>query len=154
MHHPDIRFPLKPSPDSLTECDDWCPKKDGGGPFRLSDRLKHTRLWKEDERVSPYPSQGNIQVVTKTSFAQYLVKYATKVKPTRNVSNLLDDVRASQLPREGPEQSGLQSVNPRARKIAISKATYILFGQSLCLRSRVYMYVYTPLSHLRLVVVT
>ena len=54
--------------------------------------------------------------------------------PTGKVSNPLDDVKASQLLREGLEQNGLQSVSHRqlpyiwARKIALSEATLILSG--------------------------
>ena len=134
---------------------------------RLADRHEYTRTCTEDNKISPYhpmtfaayPTHENLQAVTKTSFAAYLVKYVAKVEPTGKVSNPLDNVHDSQLPRDGPAQSGLQSVNQRqlpniwGRKIAMSEATLILSGQLLCLKSRVCMYVDTRLPHLRRVVV-
>ncbi|CAB1102611.1 unnamed protein product [Ectocarpus sp. CCAP 1310/34] len=133
---------------------------------RLDDRHEYTRTCKEDYRISPYhpitfaayPTHENIQAVTKTSFAAYL-KYVAKVEPAGKVSNPLDTVEESQLPRAGPAQSGLQSVNQKqlpyiwGRKMAMSEATLILSGQSLCLKSRTYMFVDTRLPHLRRVVV-
>lgn len=134
---------------------------------RLDDRHEYTRTCKEDCRISPYnpitfaaySTHENIQAVTKTSFAAYLVKYIAKVEPAGKVYNPLDTVEESQLPRAGPAQSGLQSVNHKqlpyiwGRKMAMSEATLILSGQALCLKSRVYMYIDTRLPHLRRVVV-
>ena len=171
-HHPHMRcakgypFPQKVTRDSTHECDEWCPKRDGG-MCRLSDRHEYSRPCREDGRISPhhpmtfgaYPTHENIQVVTKASFAAYLVKYVAKVEPAGKVSNPLDTVEKSQLPRDGPEQSGLQSVNQKqlpyiwARKIAMSEATLILSGQPLCLKSRDHMWLDTRLPHLRRVVV-
>ena len=159
-------FPQKVTRDSTHECDEWCPKKDGG-ICRLSDRHEYSRPCREDGRISlyhpitfsAYPTHENFQVVTKASFAAYLVKYVAKVEPAGKVSNPLDTVEKSQLPRDGPEQSGLQSVNQKqlpyiwARKIAMSEATLILSGQPLCLKSRDYMWLDTRLPHLRRVVV-
>ena len=122
---------------------------------------------KEDERVSPYhpitlvayPTHENVQVVTAESFAAYLVKYAAKVEPTGKVGNPLDDLQASQLPRAGPAQSGLQSVSQKqlpyvhGRKIAMSEAVVILAGQSMCLKSRIYKHVDSALPHTRRMVV-
>jgi hypothetical protein len=76
---------------------------------------------KEDERVSPYhpitlvvhPTHENVQVVKAESFAAHLVKYAAKVEPRGKVDNPLDDLPASQLPRAGPAQPGLQSVSQK-----------------------------------------
>lgn len=171
-HHPDMRcakgypFPQKTDRDSGHKCDEWCPRRDGGGRCRLRDRHEYTRLRWEDARVSPYhpitfaayPSHENIQVVTQSSFAAYLVKYAAKVEPCGKVTNPLDYVEQSQLPRDGPAQGGLQSVHQRqlpyiwGRKIAMSEATLILSAQPLCLKSRVYIYMDTRLPYLRRVV--
>ena len=68
-------------------------------------------------------------------------------------------MRKSQLPRDGPEQSGLQSINQNkipyiwARKIVMSEATLILSGQPLCFKSRDCMWLDTRLLHLPRVVV-
>ena len=173
-HHPEMRcakgypFPQKTTRDSTHECDKWCPKKTAGLRCRLADRQEYTRLRREDDRVSPYhpftfaayPSHENVQEVTKESFAAYLVKYAAKVEPTGKVSNPLDSVKESQLPRDGPRQGGLQSVHHRqlpyilGRKIAMSEAALILSGQPLCLKSRVYMFLDTRLPHLRRVILS
>lgn len=167
-YHPDRRCAKGyPFPDSSHECDDWCPRKDGVDRCRLGDRHECTRLRHEDARDSPfhpiafaaYPTHDNDQVVTKTSFVAYLVKYTAKFEPQGKVSNPLDAVDASQLPRAGREQDGLQSVNQKqlpyiwGRGIALSEATLILAGQSMCLKSRVYKVLDTKLSHLRRVVV-
>ena len=106
-----------------------------------------------------YPTHENIQVVTKASFATYLVKYAAKVESAGKVSNPLDTMEKSQLPRDGAGQRGLQSVNQKqlpyiwARKIAMSEATLILSGQPLCLKSRDYIWLDTRLPPLRRAVV-
>lgn len=160
-------FPQKLSPDGTHECGVWCPRKDGVGRCRLADRHEYTRLRTEDYRVSPYhpitllayPTHENIQVVTAESFAAYLVKYAAKVEPMGKVRNPLDDLPASQLPRAGPPQSGLQSVSDKqlpyiqGRNIAMSEAVIILAGQSMCLKSRIYKYVDTVIPHNRRMVV-
>ena len=133
----------------------------------LTDRHEYSRPCREDGRISPYdpmtfrayPTHGNIQVVTKASFAAYLVKYVAKVEPAGKVSNPLHTVEKSQLPRDGPEQSGSHSVNQKqlpyiwARKIVMSEATLILSEQPLCFKSRDYMWLDTRLPHLRRVVV-
>lgn len=167
-HHPDMRcakgypFPQKLSPDSTHECDHWCPRKDGVGRCRLADRHEYTRLKTEDSRVSPYhpitllayPSYENIQVVTAESFAAYLVKYAAKVEPMGKICSPLDDLPASQLPRAGPRQSGLQSVSQKqlpyihGRNVAMSEAVIILAGQSMCLKSRVYKHLDTAIPQI------
>ena len=160
-------FPQKATRDSPHECDEWCPQKDGSGRCRLCDRHEYARIRREDARVSPfhpitlaaYPTHGNDQVVTEASFAAYLVKYAAKVEPPGKVSSPLDTVKASQLPREGPLQGGLQSVHQQqlpyvwGRKIALPEATLLLAGQPMCLKSRVYRYLDTRLPHLRRIVV-
>ena len=171
-HPPDMRcakgypFQQKSTRNSTHKCDEWCPQLGGGGCFRLDNQHDYTRLRLEDARVSPYhpitlaayPTHGNDQVVTKASSAAYLVKHAAKVEPQGKVSNLLDTVEDSQLPRERPLQGGLQPVDQKqlpyvwGRNIALSEATLVLSGQAMCLKYRIYRYLDTRLPHLRRVV--
>ena len=69
---------------------------------RLADRHEYRRTGTEDTKISTitfsaYPTYENLQAVTNTSFATYLVNYVAKVEPTGKAANPLDSVDDSQL---------------------------------------------------------